>query len=262
MNFLKRAAFKFLINRAILERQEFSKYMFSNGITGMSFDTDNGPIIIPTNSRSIIESFLAGKYFGSDTLAAFLACGRNARRLLNIGANVGSSARMIAATGIYDRIDCFEPEPSNYSFLRLNSALNPSIFPHNEALGSEVCELQLNLNPKSIGRHSFKMAFGGGSIAVSVRRVDDVVAPTEQFDIFMDVEGWEIEVLQGARSTLRNCGICCLEWNGQMHSLSERKAALELLSAAGFNTVQRLDIAAAGHRCLSNMLSADFMRRL
>jgi len=240
LNIFKRRAIRAALAATSRHPRELIRFMLSRSFSALTFPTAYGAVVIPTNSGSIIESFLSGSYFGASTIDAFLGCGPRASRLLNIGANVGSSARMIIAAGTYHRIDCFEPDPGNFAFLQMNAALAPQISVHNAALGAMSGELSLNLNPSSIGRHSFKTDFGTGSIAVPVRRIDDVVGANEAFDIFMDVEGWEIEVLRGASAKLRNCGLCALEWNGQLHSPAERQAMAEILLAAGFDTAADL----------------------
>ena len=57
----------------------------------------------------------------------------------------------------------------------------------------------------------------------------------------MDVEGWEIEVLRGADKSMKNCNLCALEWNGQVHSLEERLAMVELIRSAGFTKISDLN---------------------
>lgn len=241
MNIFKRKAIRAALAATSRHPRELVRYMLGRGISGLSFPTAYGAVIIPTNSGSIIGSFLSGSYFGAPTITAFLDCETRASRLLNIGANVGTTARMIAAAGTYKRVDCFEPDPGNFSFLQMNAALAPQIVLHNAALGAMSGELSLNLNSQSIGRHSFKTDFGRGAIMVPVRRIDDVVAADEAFDIFMDVEGWEIEVLRGASASLSNCGLCALEWNGQLHGPAERQAMAEILLGAGFDRVLDLN---------------------
>lgn len=241
MNIFKRKAIRAALAATSSHPRELTRFMLGQGVSGLSFPTAEGPLLIPTNSGSVIKSFLESTYFGAQTIAAFLDHGAPADRLLNIGANVGSSARMIAAAKTYSRIDCFEPDPGNFSFLQMNAALAPEIVLHNAALGAMPGELSLNLNPQSVGRHSFKAEFGAGAITVPVRTIADLVATDEPFDIFMDVEGWEIEVLRGAGASLRNCGICALEWNGQLHSPDERQAMTEILFAAGFRLAADLN---------------------
>lgn len=234
MNFLSRAIYKARARSIFYRSGEFAQSLFANGITGLSFDTSDGPIVVPTNSGSIVESFLRGNYFGADTIGQFLKHSSPARRLLNIGANVGTSARLLSESNQYDQIDCFEPDSDNFSFLKINTAQFQEILINQVALGAGHGELQLNLNVKSVGRHSFKRAFGGPSITVQVRRIDEFVGADEKYDIYMDVEGWEIEALKGAGATLKNCGSCCLEWNGNMHSPAQKESALEILVEAGF----------------------------
>lgn len=241
MNFVKRLAMRLSIATLSRENRELIRFLHRRGMAGGVFSTDCGNLAIPLNSRSIIESFMEGEYFGSRVLQSFLDCDGGARRLLNIGANVGTSARFIASSKKYVRIDCFEPDPENFAFLRMNAMDNPALVLHNEALGAEKGELFLNLNPRSVGRHSFKTDFGCGAMKVPVRRIDDYLGPDEAFDIFMDVEGWEIEVLRGASASLRNCRLCGMEWNGHLHDHGDKLAMIEIMKAAGFTSITDLN---------------------
>lgn len=241
MNFVKRLAVRLSIATLSGESRELIRFLQKRGIAGAVFPTDYGNLAIPVNSRSIIESFMEGEYFGSRALQSFLDCDGGARRLLNIGANVGTSARFIASSRKYARIDCFEPDLGNFAFLRMNAMDSPALVLHNTALGAEEGELFLNLNPRSVGRHSFKTDFGCGAVKVPVRRIDDYLDSNEAFDIFMDVEGWEVEVLRGASASLRNCRLCGMEWNGHLHDHGEKLAMMEIVEAAGFTRVADLN---------------------
>jgi len=234
---LLRVALKLLAT----ENCELVRFLRGRGVSSVGFETDQGSILIPINSRSIIETFLDGKYFGLETLKAFLNFELSSNRLLNIGANVGTSAKMLVASERYRQIDCFEPDPSNFSYLSLNLADEPTVLIHNTAVGAKPGLLPLNINPQSIGRHSFKTDFGLGSITVPVTTIADLVGGDEKFDIFMDVEGWEIEVLRGASFKLKNCIICALEWNGQLHSRDARLEMIEIVKEAGFLKVADLN---------------------
>ncbi|OWX99675.1 hypothetical protein B6V75_18170 [Thioclava sp. F1Mire-8] len=241
MNIFKKLSIRAALGLISSEHRELVRLLRANKIMSAGFDTKYGHIAIPVNSRSIIESFLAGEYFGSVALQSFLNHKTKSRRLLNIGANVGTSARMIACSEKYQKIYCFEPDPNNFRLLQANFLNNNAVSLHNVAVGAENGQLSLNLNPLSVGRHSFKTDFGLGAIDVSIVRLDDFIADNEPFDLFMDVEGWEIEVLRGATSSMRNCNLFALEWNGQLHSREERLAMIELVRSAGFTKMSDLN---------------------
>ena len=211
------------------------------GIKRVVFETKYGEISIPVNSKSIIQAFLNNSYFGESEITKFHELNSSSTTLVNVGANVGTTAKIFQKISKYRSLICFEPDPDNFVGLQANCGDDPSVKLHNVALGSSAGMLQLNLNPKSVGRHSFKTDFSQGFINVPVTTLDQCLAHDDQYDLYMDVEGWEIEVLKGAKSVLQNCQLCALEWNGQLHEKEEKAEAQTILSDAGFTGFAKLN---------------------
>ncbi|SEN01556.1 methyltransferase, FkbM family [Palleronia pelagia] len=222
------------------EPKEFIRLLQGHEVSSVCFDTKCGPVFVPANSRSIIESFIKGHYYGSEIVDNFLGFETGSDRIVNVGANVGTTARLIAHSGKYQRIDCFEPHPQNFSLLQVNLLGYEGMSAHMAAVGSEEGKLPLNINPMSVGRHSFKTDFGQGFIDVPVATLDDFLEGDELFDLFIDVEGWEIEVLRGGERSLGRCNLCAIEWNAQSHTIEERKELLDLLRRSGFTRAVNL----------------------
>jgi FkbM family methyltransferase len=241
MNFVKRALIRFAMNEAAKDGAELASFLRGRGVVAASFACNSGSISVPTNSRSIIESFLSGEYFGAKTVDAFLQIESHASVLFNIGSNVGTSAARIAFAKKYQKIFCFEPEPNNFDLLETNTHNLRSVSCSQLALGRKSDTLQLNLNTDSIGRHSFSTDFGKGSVSVNVETLDSLTDGHDSFDIFMDVEGWEIEVLLGAQLSLERCSVCALEWNGQIYGSRQKIEAIEILKNAGFKKMVDLE---------------------
>ncbi len=130
----------------------------------------------------------------------------------DIGANVGfhaiSAARRIGPDA---KVVCFEPLPSNAKQIEYNAASNKftNIQVVTAALGSSEGEAAFWTSRQptwgklaSVGKKPDKFA---NEVKVSLRRLDSVVdelkLPPPAL-IKMDVEGSEIDVLEGARKTL------------------------------------------------------------
>jgi len=219
----------------------FVRVLRAAGIRAVVLETVYGEMTIPLNSKSVIRGFLSGRYFGETATLRFLELQSRAPVLLNIGANVGTTARVFQKSGRYTCLKCFEPDPGNFAILQANCGKFAATELYNTAIGSKQEVLLLNLNPESIGRHSFKNDFAMGSIKVTVDPLDRYVQPNEIFDLFMDVEGWEIEVLRGARSVLQNCQLCAFEWNGHLHDRSDTDDMKQIMIDAGFEMFADLD---------------------
>jgi FkbM family methyltransferase len=120
---------------------------------------------------------------------------------LDIGANIGCISQALSASGC--NVIAFEPQPEIFKLLAENC---PSVTCYNTAVGAILGEAEM---PKV--QYSVKGNFGGlgigdksiyGNITVPVVTVDSLKISFVSF-IKIDVEGYELEVLQGATETIK-----------------------------------------------------------
>jgi FkbM family methyltransferase len=150
----------------------------------------------------------------------------------DVGANVGFFAVLAARLlSPKDRVICFEPVPENTSQINYNARLNnfPNVSVLGVALGKDERTEPFYTsheptwgNLASVGR---RPAEASGEITVTVRTLDSV-RDTDHLPapalIKIDVEGAEVEVLQGAENTIRNCRpILMIELHGTNHAVSD-----------------------------------------
>lgn len=76
-------------------------------------------------------------------------------RVLDAGANIGSTAIFLAKLQPTATIYSFEPDPLNYSLMNLNITLNavPNVYPFNYALGTSERFIELYRNTVNHGDH-------------------------------------------------------------------------------------------------------------
>ena len=129
---------------------------------------------------------------------------------LDIGANIGwYTLLMSRLVGEGGAVHAFEPDPAAYARLADHVALNraTNVVVNHGALGREEGEVTFYATPESIYSSMYDLGFRGSRrISVPCQTVDSYVAHRgiERLDfIKCDVEGAELEVLQGAESTLR-----------------------------------------------------------
>ena len=148
-----------------------------------------------------------GEYGPDETELILTLAEESAGCCLDIGANIGVISQALLATG--HRVHAFEPQPEVYKLLVENMGnVWGSYTHHNTAIGSEAGVAEM---PKV--HYSAKGNFGGlsigsnsiyGTYPVPVVTIDSYEFPDVGF-MKIDVEGFELEVLQGATKTIERC---------------------------------------------------------
>lgn len=125
------------------------------------------------------------------------------RTCVQAGGHVGVYPRALAH--MFARVMTFEPEQENYECLRLNTATYENIQAYRAFLGPDTRHRRLRRHSKSSGGHQtgsvvplFRFE-GLRTMCVDALGLEDLDA------LFLDVEGFEGEVLKGARTTIKRC---------------------------------------------------------
>jgi FkbM family methyltransferase len=136
---------------------------------------------------------------------------RDSEVILDVGANIGCTALLFGE--LSKKVYAFEPSQLTFKFLEkniLNSNLK-NIFPQNMGLGAELGEYPLTYAPsdRSGAFVSNKTQASAGHTVekIIIRQMDEVLDSLNisRVDfIKIDVEGFEGEVLRGAKQTLAN----------------------------------------------------------
>ena len=155
--------------------------------------------------------------------------------VLEVGANIGYYALIEAR--ICRKIYAAEPHPSNFARLNENIALNKftNIETFNVAFGAENTKLYLECSNLS-NWHSCRgtSANTPNTVAVEGWRIDSFLEGKEAPTLIkMDVEGYELEVLRGARRALQSVRHLFLELHGAILGRSEIRELLDLVKDAG-----------------------------
>jgi FkbM family methyltransferase len=158
----------------------------------------------------------------------------------NVGANVGvytlQLAHWVGATG---RVVAFEPNPEARAVLIRNVALN-SLQARVEIVASAVGEAPGSVDFFTSGADGMGRAGQANPLLAGTRRIQVPVTALDQFAtargrkpalVVMDIEGWEIAALRGARSLLASTRFIvelhpdAWKWSG--HTRADLEAILD-----------------------------------
>ncbi len=150
--------------------------------------------------------------------------------MLDVGANIGLAAAWFAHRYPGRPIHCFEPLSANAAMIARNC---PSAHVHQVAIGSQPGTIRLEVDADSIMATSIATAWQTSARSVPVMRLDDITA-AQAIDavsfLKIDTEGMELDVLRGARDTLRRTGQIAME----THGAGRHAETQQLLRDAGF----------------------------
>jgi FkbM family methyltransferase len=166
--------------------------------------SDGSAVCLPRGSRMTWTVAATGHWDRHiiEFLARYIEPGTVA---LDIGASLGlwtlPLARVARSNG--GRLWCFEPNPENVALLEANidrNDLGCVTAVHAVALGSRRGSARLGHRERGGGNAALLDVDARDTVEVPVVRIDDIDFPERVSFMKMDVEGFELEVLRGARA--------------------------------------------------------------
>lgn len=194
----------------------------------VTVNTLHGRLTFPNVNHPISEALYLERHFEQEVIDKALAILNREGHLLNkdgyvldIGANIGTVCVTMALRGITKHALAFEPDPGNFSYLMRNIQQNNlagHVRAFQYALSSHEGKLQLEISSENYGDHRIRVpgtpssktivdGHTSSTVEVSVYTLDRVlhsvsIPPQDISLMWMDVQGHEGHVLQGATSLL------------------------------------------------------------
>ncbi|CAL7964049.1 Methyltransf_21 domain-containing protein [Gammaproteobacteria bacterium] len=164
--------------------------------------------------------------------------------VIDVGANIGWYSLLLDhmkdGPGI---IYAFEPDSLNYSLLKHNISLNGAskVVAINEALSNKIGKATLyKYGDNNLGRHSLLPLFKGASETIITTTLDNFIKKNNSKKtirlIKIDVEGYELPVLLGAKKVLDHTENLIVEFSPSImlqHKIAP-ELVIKLLYAKGF----------------------------
>ena len=239
-----------LRNRRSPRQRSLARHFAKGGAPVVLTDHNDMRFVLYPWELEAVDELLSKSFYTPD----FRAIGRLLRpgdTAFDVGANIGShSIVMSRCVGAAGRVFAFEPVAATAWLMRENLALNKvdNVQLSTVAVSEGPGTLEMNLYDQrysawnSFGRASFDGIVPIDTAMVKVECLDDVVRERSvehiQF-LKIDVEGFEIDVLKGARSILAADSVDCLSFEisevplrASGHSAAE---VFEFLASLGYD---------------------------
>jgi FkbM family methyltransferase len=175
----------------------------------VSVEAEGFTFLVPTGDAAAGDRFFKTRS-GSEFAVLRRACERIPPHgvFVDVGANIGTTT--LPALRYFERALAVEAEPRNASLLRANvvlNALEDRVVVREAACSSHEGEVELLLSAKHGGHAVGPAKPGAETLHVPAARLDTLVGdaglgPTDVGLVWMDVGGYEEEVLRGAASLL------------------------------------------------------------
>lgn len=170
--------------------------------------------------------------------------------VIDIGANIGYYSMLAASlVGVNGVVWSFEPEPTNYEYLKKNVELNNylNIFSQQKAVTSKTGYADLYVSKVESGEHSLLSVRDHvkDSIRVQTLALDDLFTTNTKVNVIKtDTEGNDCNIIYGARNLIKANDVkLFLEWwdDGIIESGWTPIEFWELLKSVGFKYFYMID---------------------
>lgn len=157
--------------------------------------------------------------------------------VLDVGANIGNHS-VVFSTYTSGVVHAFEPQPLIYDILetnvRSNNCTNIKTYPFGASKTDAT--FQMNADYSLPDNHGAFRICDEGSLTIQCKPLDSLELSNIGF-VKMDVEGHELEALQGMKQTLKNCPTLMIEIH---ENCPTRQETLDLIQQCGYTSYYKL----------------------
>ena len=264
-----------------LRDKALGRFLFDTGLTAKTFlrhlggrgdlivrTMDDHRVAVDPADHTVAYAIMRRGSWQRDQLEKAVAILRSTgglvpgRMFLDVGAHIGTQTLYAMLTGAFSGAMCFEPEPRNFEILELNMLINgleAKVSCRRSAIGDAPGELALGLDSANRSAHSFVREIAGrNTMRVPVQTLDRLLAEaglvaTDVGLVWIDVEGFEPQVLRGASTVLEQSVPLVVEVNPHLYTMGARLLADML--ALHYDTVVDLDDPVSVERPLHHLTS-------
>ena len=245
----------FIFNTKFGRASYFKKYPKNQLLIANTYEGIN---YIINSSDKIIgkDTFIKKSSFDSQKLVqAQSILGNKKSLILDVGANIGTIGIFGISQGLFKKCISFEPDPHNFMLLEANvliNRLNNKFELKNVALSDKVSDyLEFELSDYNYGDHRVRIQKKKGLdneenrqvIRVKTNTIDNLLDGydlSEAF-LFMDTQGYEGQVLSGAKNLIKSCVPIVTEFQPYLlNRLNGIEMFYEVLANSDYNVLRDL----------------------
>jgi len=179
--------------------------------------------IFPASDTRSCKSFTHGPVDLDTAIPMLLPHLKGRRTCIQAGGCLGIWPLRLSQ--LFERVITFEPEPTNYYCLKMNTAHLNNVETHNAALG-QMPGGSVHMALTDIGNSGAHYALPGGDIPVVC--IDDLGLDDVDL-IYLDVEGYESQALRGATKTIKRCNPVIGVEDKRLHETHKSISGAQLL---------------------------------
>ena len=197
---------------------------------------------IDRTDETLSRALMSGSYEPNET-RIMMSMVKPGMTIVDIGANIGYYTLLFArAVGEGGSVYAFEPAPETFALLKRNlreNNLSHIVKLHEIALSDREGAGELFINEYNKGNNRLYNSGGMRSAPIRLKRLDDIIPPTNEHVGFikMDIEGAEVLALRGMRELLaRDKPIIVIEyWPRRFKKLNTTAEEMfEMLGVLGY----------------------------
>ncbi len=154
---------------------------------------------------------------------------------LDVGANIGNHS--LYFSDFFDQVLCFEPNQLTFKVLELNTEGSSNVRVFNYGISNIETDATLNITPTNIGKSSISAIKGENTTQQPIKlySLDSIISENQNITLIkIDVEGHELEVIDGAKETIKRCRPLVLFEQHKFDFEGGRSPVIELLKSQGY----------------------------
>jgi len=234
------------IRKAIFDTSKPNTILFSKG--------EKEKFILQSNDQVIGRTvYTTKKPFDFDKLTKVLKILNLKKKelLIDVGANIGTICIPAIKRKLFKKALAFEPEPLNFSLLLTNIIINGcynKISAHNIALGRKNREkLSLKLDNYNKGNHRIikkSKINSKKNIIINSYKLDSFLKNINSLTtlVWIDVQGYETQVLLGAKKLLNKKAPVCVEFSPPFLEKNKYDIFKKMFIKNGYNYFYNLNL--------------------